>query len=65
MAQNGPEFYDNDVVFVTYMARREKRDDSPNDVLEKPILDDLIGDLTDLRILDLGCGNAQFGSEAL
>ena len=65
MGQNGPEFYDNDTVFATYRARREKRDDSPNDTLEKPILDDLIGDLTNLRILDLGCGNAQFGSEAL
>lgn len=65
MAQNGPEFYDNDAVFTTYIARREKRDDSPNDTLEKPILDDLVGDLTGLNILDLGCGNAQFGREAL
>jgi SAM-dependent methyltransferase len=65
MGQNGPEFYDDEVVFATYMARREKRDDSPNDVLEKPILDDLVGNLANLRILDLGCGNAQFGREAL
>ena len=65
MAQNGPEFYDNEAVFATYMARRERRDDSPNDVLEKPIIDALVGNLKDLRILDLGCGNAQFGRDAL
>lgn len=64
MGKLGSEFYDDEVVFATYMARREKRADSPNDVLEKPILDELIGDPTNLRILDLGCGNAEFGQEA-
>lgn len=64
MGKHGPEFYDDEVVFATYMARRAKRSDSPNHVLEKPILDELIGDLTNLRILDLGCGNAEFGQEA-
>jgi SAM-dependent methyltransferase len=65
MGKNGPEFYDNEVVFATYMASRETRDDSPNEVLEKPIIADLVGNLANLRILDLGCGNAQFGREAL
>jgi SAM-dependent methyltransferase len=64
MGQNGPEFYDNEVVFATYMASRT-RVDSANDVLEKPVFDELAGDLTGLRILDLGCGNASFGREAL
>jgi Predicted methyltransferase (contains TPR repeat) len=65
MGLNGPEFYDDDVVFDTYMSRRETRVDSPNDTLEKPVFDELVGDLTHLRILDLGCGNAAFGLEAL
>lgn len=65
MGQNGPEFYDNEMVFATYMARRRTRVDSLNDVLEKPVFDELAGDLTGLRILDLGCGNAGFGREAL
>jgi SAM-dependent methyltransferase len=64
MGQNGPEFYDNEVVFGRYMARRA-RVDSFNEVLEKPIFDELVGDLTGLRILDLGCGYASFGREAL
>ena len=65
MGKNGPEFYDSEAVFATYMSGRETRVDSPNETLEKPIFDELVGDLSDLRILDLGCGNATFGFEAL
>jgi SAM-dependent methyltransferase len=64
MGLHGPEFYDDPEVFATYRARRETRVDSPNDVLEKPIFDELAGDLAGLRILDLGCGAAGFGREA-
>jgi len=64
MGLNGPEFYDDEKVFATYRARRETRVDSPNDVLEKPVFDDLAGDLAGLRILDLGCGSAGFGRDA-
>jgi SAM-dependent methyltransferase len=65
MGKNGPEFYDDQVAFNTYMSGRETRVDGPNETLEKPIFDELIGNLTNLRILDLGCGNAAFGLEAL
>jgi SAM-dependent methyltransferase len=64
MGKNGPEFYDDEEVFATYASRRA-RVDGPNEVLEKPIFDELMGDLTGLRILDLGCGHAAFGLEAL
>ena len=46
------------------MARRHGPD-SPNDTLEKPILLEFVGSLADQRILDLGCGDAAFGREAL
>jgi SAM-dependent methyltransferase len=65
MGKNGPEFYDDEAVFATYMAGRETRIDGPNETLEKPVFDALTGDLANLRILDLGCGNAAFGLEAL
>jgi SAM-dependent methyltransferase len=65
MGKHGPEFYDDETVFVTYMTGRETRIDSPNETLEKPVFDELLGDLTGLRILDLGCGNAAFGLGAL
>src|SRR5919198_5426449 len=65
MAKNGPEFYDDEVIFATYKSGREARVDSPNETLEKPVFDELVGNLANLRILDLGCGNAGFGLEAL
>jgi SAM-dependent methyltransferase len=65
MGKIGPEFYDDAVVFSTYMSRRDGRVDSPNDVLEKPVIDELTGNLAKLRILDLGCGDARYGREAL
>jgi cyclopropane fatty-acyl-phospholipid synthase-like methyltransferase len=64
MAYEGPAFYDDDAIFKTYMARRQ-RTDNPNDTLEKPVILELAGDLANQRVLDLGCGDATFGREAL
>jgi SAM-dependent methyltransferase len=64
MIYEGPAFYDDDAIFKTYMARRQ-RANNPNDTLEKPISLELAGELTNQRILDLGCGDATFGREAL
>jgi len=64
MALTGPEFYDDESLFATYVRKRE-RVDCLNDVLEKPIFDEMTGDLAGLRILDLGCGYAAFGQDAL
>jgi len=65
LGKKGPEFYDDDAVFSTYMSRRDGRPDNPNDFLEKPVIDELVGRLDNLRILDLGCGDARYGREAL
>lgn len=64
MSSEGPDFYDEDSVFATYMARRHGPD-NPNDTLEKPVLQELVGPLAGQRILDLGCDDAAFGREAL
>jgi len=64
MTYDGPAFYDDDTIFNTYMASRSRRD-NPNDTLEKPVILELVGDLKNRRILDLGCGDAAFGREAL
>ena len=63
MSLQGSDFYDDNDVFQSYMASRG-RQDNPNDTLEKPVLLELLGDLTGKRILDLGCGDAAFGREA-
>ena len=64
MSASGPAFYDDDAVFATYMARRQ-RSDSPNETLEKPVVLELAGDLAGRRVLDLGCGDAAFGRDVL
>src|SRR5512138_1429021 len=64
MTHEGPDFFDDETVYKTYLARRQ-RHNNPNDTLEKPVILELAGDLTDKRILDLGCGDAVFGREAL
>lgn len=64
MINDGPAFYDDAAIFDTYMAKRNHTDNA-NDTLEKPVILELAGDLTNRRILDLGCGDATFGREAL
>jgi SAM-dependent methyltransferase len=64
MVYTGSDFYDDDAIFKTYMARRQ-RAGNPNDTMEKPIILELIGEFTNQRILDLGCGDATFGREAI
>jgi SAM-dependent methyltransferase len=64
MTYEGPDFYDDKAVYKTYLARRQ-RYNNPNATLEKPVVLELIGDLTEKRILDIGCGDAMFGREAL
>ena len=61
---DGPEFYDEADVFATYQAHRE-RATNPNITIEAPILWEMLGDVNDLRILDLGCGAGEFGEELL
>ncbi len=64
MVYTGSDFYDDDAIFKTYMARRQ-RAGNPNDTMEKPIMLELIGEFTNQRILDLGCGDATFGRVAI
>ncbi len=58
------EFYDNLDVRANYLAHRD-RTDNPNDTLERPIFLELAGNLSNLDIVDLGCGDAAFGRAAL
>ena len=58
------EFYDIPAVQKYYIAHR-RRPDNPNDALERPLFLELAGNLTNLDIIDLGCGDASFGSYAL
>jgi SAM-dependent methyltransferase len=61
---NHEEFYDNPEIRAKYIARRTQPD-NPNDTLERPIFLELVGNFNQLDIIDLGCGDASFGKEAL
>ena len=64
MSASGPAFYDDDAVFATYTAARQRRD-GPNNTLEQPVILELAGELAGRRVLDLGCGDAAFGRMVL
>jgi SAM-dependent methyltransferase len=58
------EFYDREGVLDRYRRHRD-RQDNPNDAIERPIFLELLGNVRGLDIVDLGCGDAGFGREAL
>lgn len=64
MEYRGSSVYDNDDFLNTYFLRRQ-RQASPNNILEKPVLLELIGEVKEKKVLDLGCGDAEIGNELL
>ena len=64
MNYTGPQFFDDEQIFATYRQRRTNAA-SANQTLEWPIFRELVGAVQGLRILDLGCGDAAFGLDAL
>lgn len=64
MPTDGPGFYDQAAVFDTYQTHRGTPE-SPNQTLERPVIQDLMGDVRGCDCLDLGCGDAGFGLELL
>lgn len=64
MEYSGAAAYDDATFFKDYLTRRN-RVESPNNSIEKPIILELMHDLNGKKVLDLGCGDAQFGVELL
>lgn len=60
----GPAFFDDEEIFQRYQHGRASPL-SANDTLEKPVIDELVGDVSGLDILDLGCGNGEYGVELM
>jgi SAM-dependent methyltransferase len=58
------DFYEDDKILRDYLESRNSPE-SPNESLEKPAFLELLGDVQNKGILDLGCGEARFGSELL
>lgn len=64
MAHDGPSFFDDDAVFDAY-ARLRAKPGNANDTLEAPALRELLGDVRGHDVLDLGCGDGDYGRELL
>lgn len=64
MEYKGSLAYDEQEFLENYLKRRS-RPDSPNNAIEGPIIDRLLGNPIFAQILDLGCGDGQFGKELL
>ena len=62
--QKGDQLFDDPQMSATYRQVRH-RPDSPNETLEKPVIWALLGEVKDLDILDLGCGDGRFGVDLL
>jgi ubiquinone/menaquinone biosynthesis C-methylase UbiE len=58
------DFYEDETILQDYLAFRHSPE-SPNEAIEKPAFLELLGDVQDKTILDLGCGDAKFGLELL
>lgn len=56
--------YDDDDFFEKYQQRRRKNN-APNESIEQPIIDELLGDTSEKSVLDLGCGDGNYGIEIL
>ncbi|WP_195571413.1 class I SAM-dependent DNA methyltransferase [Paenibacillus sp. 1001270B_150601_E10] len=64
MEYQGSSAYDQEAFFKNYLARRH-RTNSPNNLIERPILLEMIGDVRGKHILDLGCGDARFSVDLM
>ena len=64
MAFTESDVYNNEAFFKQYMKRRY-RENSPNELIEKPAFFQLIGDVKGKKINDLVCADALFGTELL
>lgn len=63
--ERGGAFYDDEQQLDRYLAHRHAAVTSPNLVMEEPAFMLEAGDLSGLRVLDLGCGDGTFSQRSL
>lgn len=58
----GSSVYENDEFLQNYLKRRMRKE-SPNEMIEKPAFLNLLGDMSNKDVLELGCGAATLAKE--
>lgn len=64
MAYQGSKVYDDEDFFKKYIEKR-RRKNSPNEILEEPIIEELLESIKDKKLLDIGCGDGLYGKDLL
>ncbi|WP_102275291.1 class I SAM-dependent DNA methyltransferase [Cytobacillus massiliigabonensis] len=64
MNTNGSQYYDNQEFFNKYTLKRASNE-NPNDTIEKPIFMELMGNVSQFNVLDLGCGDGRIGADLI
>lgn len=64
MNYSGASAYDEPTFFEKYSNKRNQKD-TPNESMEKPAFNELLGETRGKHILDLGCGNGLYGKELM
>jgi len=63
-ALSGPEFFEGVDTQAAYQARRASGA-APNEQIEQPVFDDMVGDVRALDVFELGCGDGRYGRSLL
>ena len=63
-AADGATYLNDAQRFHGYAAHRH-HPESPNETLERPIINEMVGEVRGLDVLDLGCGDGLYGGELL
>jgi hypothetical protein len=57
---SGSEFFEREETHRAYQARRASGA-APNEVLERPVFEELVGDVRAMDVCELGCGDGGYG----
>jgi SAM-dependent methyltransferase len=62
--RTGMQFFEDASTHAAYQSRRESGQ-APNETMERPAFEELLGDVRGLDLLDLGCGDGAYGRDLL
>jgi SAM-dependent methyltransferase len=64
MLHKGSSAYDQKDFVESFMNRRQRKE-SPNNAMERPVILELLGEVENQKVLDLGCGEGGIASDLI